>query len=183
MVATKATGDDAEGEQTHAEQKAPTRKKPKTPRPKQETTVDDDEVAEGRSRADDDDECVSRASARSQAAQATVAAISAPRHSCRVARCLTCCFGLSRLEAMARAPDQASRRTGPAGGHQLRPGADEHRLQQRRPKLQASARRRDRRVQGHVHPVQRAASPVADRQQGHRTRGGGRFGHSIRIHE
>jgi len=58
-------------------------------------------------------------------------------------------------------------------------GADQHRLQQCRPEFPPGARRRNRRIQGNVHPVQRAAPSAADRQQGHRARRGGGFGDRV----
>ena len=57
---------------------------------------------------------------------------------------------------------------------------DQHRLQQGRRELQPGARRRHRRVQGHVLAVQHAAAPVAHRQQGDGPRGGRRVGRSSR---
>ena len=106
---------------------------------------EDDEADEGDEPTDEDEGgLLKRKRATTERAQATLAPISASQRAAAVTRCLTCRFGIPRVEAVARASGEAGRPAGPTSRRRLRPGADEHRLEQGRRELQAGARRRDR---------------------------------------
>lgn len=67
------------------------------------------------------------------------------------------------------APVERGARRSPAGSGQLRTGAHQHRLRQGRRQLQAGTRRRNRRVQGHVLPVERRTASTSWRTKRPRT--------------